>query len=68
MPQLISITFQLGRGVTGVIPSLASNLVAIVAEPNNIIKVMIWGIQRRDVVGPNATKSLVEKIRANPGI
>ena len=87
-----------GRGITGVIPPLAGNPVVIAAEPNNIIKVMIRGIQRRDgyIAMPafasrlndqeileitnyvrsswgngantNATKSLVEKIRANPGI
>ena len=37
-----------GRGVTGVIPPLAGNPVVMAAQPNNIIKVMIRGIQMRD--------------------
>ena len=80
------------------IPPLAGNPVVMAAEPNDIIKVMIRGVQRRDGylvmpefasrlndqeileianyirsswgngANPNATKSLVEKIRANPGL
>ena len=37
-----------GRGITGVIPPLAGNPVVMAAQPNNIIKVMIRGIQMRD--------------------
>ena len=37
-----------GRGIAGVIPPLAGNPVVIAAQPNNIIKVMVRGIQRRD--------------------
>ena len=37
-----------GRGITGVIPPLAGNPAVIATQPNNIIKVMIRGIQRRD--------------------
>jgi mono/diheme cytochrome c family protein len=37
-----------GRGITGVIPPLAGNPVVMAAQPNDIIKVMIRGIQRRD--------------------
>jgi hypothetical protein len=87
-----------GRGIKGMIPPLAGNPVLMAAEPNDIIKVMIRGIQRRDgylvmpefasrlndqeileitnyirsswgnTANPNATQSLVKKIRANPGI
>jgi mono/diheme cytochrome c family protein len=87
-----------GRGLKGMIPPLAGNPVVMAAEPNDIIKVMIRGIKRRDGylvmpefasrlndqeileianyirsswgngANPNATKSLVEKIRANPGL
>ena len=87
-----------GRGITGVIPPLAGNPVVMAEQPNDIIKVMIRGIQGRDGyiampgfasrlndqeileisnyvrsswgnrADPNTTKSLVEKIRANPGI
>ena len=87
-----------GRGITGVIPPLAGNPVVIAEQPNDIIKVIIRGIQGRDGyiampgfasrlndqeileisnyvrlswgnrADPNTTKSLVEKIRANPGI
>jgi mono/diheme cytochrome c family protein len=87
-----------GRGIKGMIPPLAGNPVVMAAEPNDIIKVMIRGVQRRDGylvmpefasrlndqeileianyirsswgngANPNATKSLVEKIRANPGL
>jgi len=37
-----------GRGITGVIPPLAGNPVVMAAQPNNIIKVMVRGIQRHD--------------------
>lgn len=37
-----------GRGITGVIPPLAGNPVVMAAQPNDIIKVMVRGIQRRD--------------------
>lgn len=37
-----------GRGITGVIPPIAGNPVVMAAQPNNIIKVMIRGIQMRD--------------------
>ena len=87
-----------GRGITGVIPPLAGNPVVMAEQPNDIIKVIIRGIQGRDGyiampgfasrlndqeileisnyvrsswgnrADPNTTKSLVEKIRANPGI
>jgi len=87
-----------GRGITGVIPPLAGNPVVMAEQPNDIIKVMIRGIQGRDGyiampgfasrlndqeileisnyvrsswgnrADPNVTKSLVEKIRTNPGI
>jgi hypothetical protein len=87
-----------GRGITGVIPPLAGNPVVMAEQPNDIIKVIIRGIQGRDGyiampgfasrlndqeileisnyvrsswgnrADPNVTKSLVEKIRTNPGI
>ncbi|MBT8562025.1 c-type cytochrome [Polynucleobacter paneuropaeus] len=87
-----------GRGIKGVIPPLAGNPVVMAAEPNDIVKVMIRGIQRRDGYiampsfasrlsdqeileisnyirsswgngpDPNTSITLVEKIRANPGM
>lgn len=87
-----------GRGIQGVIPPLAGNPVVMAAEPNDIVKVMIRGIQQRDGYiampsfasrlsdqeileisnyirsswgnGPDSNTSitLVEKIRANPGM
>lgn len=36
-----------GRGISGVIPPLAGNPVVMAEQPNNIIKVMIRGIQQR---------------------
>jgi mono/diheme cytochrome c family protein len=87
-----------GRGIKGVIPPLAGNPVVMAAEPNDIVKVMIRGIQQRDGYiampsfasrlsdqeileisnyirsswgnGPDSNTSitLVEKIRANPGM
>ena len=87
-----------GRGIKGVIPPLAGNPVVMAPQSNDIIKVMIRGIQMRvgyiampsfasklndqeileianyvrsswgNAASPDATKSLVEKIRANPGL
>lgn len=37
-----------GRGISGVIPPLAGNPVVMAEQPNDIIKVMIRGIKRRD--------------------
>ncbi|MBU3621484.1 cytochrome c [Polynucleobacter sp. CS-Odin-A6] len=37
-----------GRGINGVIPPLAGNPVVMADQPNNIIKVMVRGIKRRD--------------------